>query len=241
MTAALLAELLADSRIRSTPVIVSAIAQTMAQHDLVDNRVVVTLARAVQAPQFLEPDELASLTRFFTAHEPAFVLSEVISATSEDSLTDLTYRRSRVLPDLGPFRSLMADRVRQALPEVLARLELPTFPVDEVEVQLTRTGHGGFFRMHTDNDHNALSGRVVTFVYFCHRTPKRFGGGELCLYDTVRLDGQVTTGSARVVVPEQNMAVFFPSALMHEVKPVDCSARRFGDGRFTLNGWARRR
>jgi Rps23 Pro-64 3,4-dihydroxylase Tpa1-like proline 4-hydroxylase len=34
--------------------------------------------------------------------------------------------------------------------------------------------------------------------------------------------------------------VLFPSSLVHEILPVQCSSRKFADSRFTLNGWFRR-
>ena len=81
---------------------------------------------------------------------------------------------------------------------------------------------------------------MLTYVYYFHREPVAFRGGQLRLYDS-----QVESARWRPaetfseLQPENNMLVLFPSRVMHEVLPTYCSSREFADGRFTLNGWVR--
>jgi SM-20-related protein len=125
------------------------------------------------------------------------------------------------------------------LPHVLMRLGQPAFPVSQLEIQLTATNDGEFFRTHTDNDAYGVEGRRITFVYFFHREPLGFGGGALRIFDTAyRSDGaSVETGPYRLVYPQQNQAVFFASWCRHEILPVSCPTQDFFDSRFTVNGW----
>jgi Rps23 Pro-64 3,4-dihydroxylase Tpa1-like proline 4-hydroxylase len=78
-------------------------------------------------------------------------------------------------------------------------------------------------------------------VYFFHREPRQFEGGELRIHDAHLQDaGYVSDGSYQTIVPQQNQVVFFPCELMHEITPVKCGSQHFADSRFTLNGWLRR-
>ena len=70
--------------------------------------------------------------------------------------------------------------------------------------------------------------------------PRRFGGGELRIFDTVQTEGVPTaTERYQLVYPIQNQMVFFPSSYLHEILPVICPSRAFADSRFTVNGWVR--
>jgi Rps23 Pro-64 3,4-dihydroxylase Tpa1-like proline 4-hydroxylase len=80
-------------------------------------------------------------------------------------------------------------------------------------------GHGG-----------PVSSRELTFVYYGHREPLPFTGGELRMID----------GDAATIVPHQNSIVFFPSHYLHEVMPIYCPSGRFEDSRLTFNGWLHR-
>jgi Rps23 Pro-64 3,4-dihydroxylase Tpa1-like proline 4-hydroxylase len=81
----------------------------------------------------------------------------------------------------------------------------------------------------------------MTFVYFFHREPRQFEGGELRLHDSKNGgDHPLSTGSYQTIVPEQNQIVFFPSSTLHEITPVHCRSRSFADSRFTVNGWLHR-
>src|SRR5262249_43819742 len=104
--------------------------------------------------------------------------------------------------------------------------------------QLTASNDGDFFRPHNDNTQADAPSRAVTFVYFFHREPKRFAGGELLLYDwRLENDYPAPVALRKTISPEQNTIVFFSSECLHEVRRVTCPTRAFADSRFTLNGW----
>jgi Rps23 Pro-64 3,4-dihydroxylase Tpa1-like proline 4-hydroxylase len=78
----------------------------------------------------------------------------------------------------------------------------------------------------------------MTFVYFFHREPRQFEGGELRLHDSRRkTERSFGTDGYQAIVPQQNQIVFFPCAVRHEITAVECPSRAFADSRFTLNGW----
>ena len=198
-------------------------------------------AECVVFAEFLAAQELEELTRYTLEREHEFHISEVISPGVEGGVVNPEYRRSRVLMDLGQQGERMLNRIQTALPRVLEKLGIEAFPITRVETQVTASNDGDFFRHHSDNAEEEIARRHLTFVYFFHREPKAFHGGELRLHDSRRENGVWSpTGEYRIIVPEQNQIVFFQSELLHEITPVICPSQAFADSRFTVNGWLHR-
>src|SRR4029077_3236019 len=199
----------------------------------VQERLELLRAECVLLDEFLAPQELQELTRFALKQENAFHISEVISPGVEGGIVDPENRRSRVLMDLGKHGDVVVGRIQSALPRVLEKLGMKTFSVSRVETQITASNHGDFFRHHSDNREEEVASRQLTFVYFFHREPKAFHGGELRLHNSQLENGAWThPGDYRAVVPEQNQIVFFRSELLHEITPVVCLSQAFADSRF---------
>jgi SM-20-related protein len=195
-------------------------------------------AQCVVLDEFLAPQELDELVSYTLQHEAQFQSSEVISPNGEPGMIAYDHRRSRVLLDLGKHEAVILDRIRGVLPKVLDRLGIEEFPVTHTEVQITSSNDGDFFRAHSDDSDEMIASRRITFVYFFHREPRQFEGGELLLHDSHGGGEQpVSAGNYQTVVPQQNQVVFFPCSLLHEITPVECHSRAFADSRFTLNGW----
>ena len=187
-----------------------------------------TKPKFVLLEEFLFPDELSALLQYAISREPDFQAGTVITAESEGAVM-LDHRRSRLLYELGPFLSLVTDRVRHFLDYTLQRLAHAPFPVLDIDAGLAASNDGDFFGPHRDVD-AANSTREISYVYYFHREPKAFSGGELRIYE----EG---SWNHDVIVPGQNFVVFFPAAAIHEVSVVHCPSRDFADSRFALNGW----
>ncbi len=198
-------------------------------------------AHCVVLDEFLSPQEVTELTNFALEHEGEFQTSEVISPGTGGGVVNYSHRRSHVLVELGRQQDLMIERIKSVLPEVLQTLGMEEFTIADVEAQITASNDGDFFHFHSDNASQRAASRYLTFVYFFHREPPMFEGGELRIHDA-RLEGGVyaSEGSYQTIVPRQNQIVFFPCELMHEITPVKCSSQNFADSRFTVNGWLRR-
>lgn len=198
-------------------------------------------ARCVVLDEFLAPQELQELTRFTLEHEADFQASEVVSPKAEGGVVNHEHRRSRVLMDLAQHEELMLERIKAVLPQVLQKLGMEEFSIAEVETQVTASNDGDFFRFHSDSGSDRVASRYLTFVYFFHREPRQFEGGELRIHDARLEDGTyVSQGSYQTIAPQQNQIVFFPCELLHEITPVKCPSGLFADSRFTVNGWLRR-
>ncbi len=195
-------------------------------------------AQSVVLDEFLAPQEMEELICFTQRHEMKFKNSTVISPSGEPGTSDYTHRRSQVLMDLGPHEDVILNRVRGVLPRVLEQLGMEEFAVRRTETQITASNDGDFFHAHRDDSQHRVATRRITFVYFFHREPNPFEGGELRLRDSrVIEDHPVAADSYQAILPRQNQIVFFPCSTLHEITAVRCRSRIFADSRFTVNGW----
>jgi SM-20-related protein len=189
--------------------------------------------------EFLAPVELGWLHSYAAARQGDFVPSQVTGG-DQDGITDSRYRRSRVLYDIDGFHDLLGRRIMHTLPLLNFRLGIPPFQVSSIEMQLTASGDGEFFRAHTDSGYGPISGRTITFVYFCHREPRMFAGGTLRIYARDPATGGDLMELGQDIEPTQNSIVFFASDRLHEIISVGCPSRAVLDSRMTLNGWLHR-
>jgi SM-20-related protein len=197
-------------------------------------------ARVLLLKEFLTQQELSALLEFTLRSEAKFEPARVVLSRSEQTITEHPYRRARVLFDIGIYKRLVESRVCVLLPHILQELGCPNFPAEDVEVRITASNDGDFFRVHSDNCQESLKTREISFVYYYYREPKGFSGGELRVYDTPIENGPyMASNTCKNVIPRQNQIVFFQSVLRHEVMEVHCPSRLFGDSRFTINGWIR--
>ncbi len=144
----------------------------------------VSPAQCVVLDEFLTPAELNALMQYALEQETQFQISEVLSPGVTGGAIDYEQRRSRVLMDLGGHDKVITDRLLTCLPRVLQKWGRDPFPISHIESQATASNHGDFFRCHSDNGSPEVATREVTFVYFFHREPKAFSGGELRIYDS---------------------------------------------------------
>jgi hypothetical protein len=198
-------------------------------------------AQCVLLDEFLAPEELHDLMQDTLTREMEFQISEVIAPGAPGGVTDFEHRRSHVLTELGKRREIILAQLQGCWPRVLRKLDQEPFRPSRVEMQITASNDGDFFHWHSDNAGETIASREITFVYFFHREPKTFRGGELRIYDSRWENGMYRpTQNYRTIMPQQNQVVLFASALAHEITPVECPSKAFADSRFTVNGWFHR-
>jgi SM-20-related protein len=195
-------------------------------------------ARTMVLDEFLARPEMDALVRWVAGHEAQFGSSRVISPGRDGGQQNQGHRRSSVLYDPGPLKAMFEQRLMSVFDYVREALEQPAFTVRKIETQITASNDGEYFRPHTDNAHQLLTGRRLTYVYFFHREPARFSGGRLRLYDRRNSTDEAARGPLTAqVTPRQNQVVFFLPHYFHEIEAVSCPSRQFLDSRFTVNGW----
>lgn len=189
---------------------------------------------------FLTKKELRGLTKYVLTHEPDFTESSVIPDGVPEGESDPTYRRSRVLYDLGEYGTLIQDRLLALLPDALKFFNREPFALSRIDTQITASNDGDFFKVHQDNslvEPLDIPRREISFVHYFNSEPKAFSGGQLRFYDGDQAVWDGEKEYARTVTPSQNTLVLFPSGYNHEVLPVRCPSRKFAHSRFTANGW----
>jgi SM-20-related protein len=189
------------------------------------------ISRCVLLEEFLFPDELAGLLEYAISREADFQAGTVMANQSEQAVM-LEHRRSRLLFDLGPYFSLVTDRMRCCFDSVLEKLGHESFPVLGIDAEISASNDGDFFGPHRDVD-EANATRELSYVYYFHREPKSFSGGELRIYEEGSWEHDA-------IVPGQNFMVLFRASAIHEVSAVRCPSGEFADSRFALNGWIHR-
>jgi SM-20-related protein len=181
---------------------------------------------------FLGGAEAERLLRYAIANESGFQTSKV--ALWSEGIVDKSRRVSRVSADVDAVMPSIEPAIRKAVDAAIPKLGLVNVDSYRLEPELAWSGDGGFFQMHTDTLRYRTSHRVMTTVYYFHRQPKAFTGGQLHLYG---LGGQADSDACHEIEPRFDRMVFFPSWFPHEVLPVRCNTGAFANGRFAITCW----
>lgn len=139
---------------------------------------------------------------------------------------------------LGALEARFVDEVMARFDAVTKALGIRRFAVVDAEVELVAHNDGAIYQRHidtlTESDRPSMAGdRILSLVYYLHRRPKGFSGGELDLHS-------VHGGAGHAIEPRDNRLIAFPSYLPHEVRQVSCPSRAFADSRFAINMWLSR-
>ena len=158
--------------------------------------------------------------------------------TPDGTAYDVDVRRSWRASGAGTFSEEILRHLTAARAKLLSAVGIE--PFDPWSLELERCAHldGDYFRPHIDTYTEAQRGgmrgdRILTLVYYFHRQPRGFRGGELVLHPF----GQ---GVENVIEPHDNRLVVFPSFARHEVRPLTVPGNVPADARFSVTGWLRR-
>ena len=194
----------------------------------------------VRMTNFLAPDECDRLLALGLAARERLAPAMVGSASHErvdpEVRVTLEVRDRRTAKDV---RLRIEPKVRSLVPEVLARLRMDGIGRCSIEMSMRVYLDGGFYKAHRDNSGQLQRQRKLSFVYFLHREPRRFSGGDLLLHDTDTDANAYSLAVFSRIVPLRNSIVFFPCGYWHQVTPVQCGTDDFGDGRWAVNGHVR--
>ncbi|GGU56044.1 2OG-Fe(II) oxygenase [Kitasatospora aureofaciens] len=193
------------------------------------------------------PVTVCRITQFLGERTAGALLERAI-ASAGDALQPSMIQDQQVVPDIRRSRS----RQDFAAPELLAAIDEVLEAVEHtlgVSCQYTEPSYslnvhndGDFYRSHQDTSAEYAPRRLLTFVYYLHRKPRPFGGGELRVFDAalplhIETTGEWKERTWRDWEPEHDSIVFFRPAAWHEVRPVSCPSKQYADSRFAINGW----
>ncbi|WP_298324096.1 2OG-Fe(II) oxygenase [Asticcacaulis sp.] len=166
---------------------------------------------------------------------------QALIGQTDKARLDPDRRRSAVLADAATVREWFLPRIEELMERerVLERLCIAPSPVATRELQITRHLDGGFFRIHRDTGlpGDPSASRTLTYVYYFQRTPRRFSGGDLLMFDHGADGRRAATLEFTRFHPEHDTLVFFPSHRLHAVAPVALDGDDPSDARWTVNGW----
>lgn len=130
---------------------------------------------------------------------------------------------------------ILSQRVLERFPSLFTALGIDPFPVSEISLSLINglDGHAG-----TPHEDSTGGRYQISLLYYFHRIPKAFQGGDLEFYET---DPESTSGHgdepfARIE-HEDNLLIAFPSETFHGVTGVQSDSSNFADGRFVAVGF----
>ena len=199
------------------------------------------IAPFVRLTDFLPPASRDGLLRDVSAAGERFVPARI--RVNGRMVLNREVREALVLdePTTRDVGSWFVPKLRAVLPEVLRRLRMEDLDLGRIEtevavyLEVAAILNGGRGLAHRDDGvREKTRYPLVSCVYYFHRAPRSFVGGDLLLHDAGRAGGAV--GAFSRIEPLCNSIVFFPSDCLHEITPVACGAE-FGDGRFSINGW----
>ena len=182
----------------------------------------------VRVRSFLPPDEHAALLALMLAGREHFSQPALVGAGYVDPKERNNSEADERMVDT--VRPGFEPRLRELVGKALPRLGMGGLGAYRVGVQVRTYQTGEFYAAHTDFDDGDPTPRLINYVYYLHRRPKSFSGGDLLLYD-----GLAASTFTRIE-PLDNSIVLFPSRILHEVTVVECDPGDFGSGRFSVNG-----
>jgi predicted 2-oxoglutarate/Fe(II)-dependent dioxygenase YbiX len=158
--------------------------------------------------------------------------SLVYSRKNQKSVTSLNHRNSISLSNNAYIREIsnkLQNTVEQYWQEILLTLQIKNFAKSTVESNCVIYGNDCYFKRHQDTITFARKKRRISWVYYFHKEPKQFSGGELIFYK----------GKEEVarVAPQAGMLIVFDSSMYHEVLTVHVKSNDFTNGRFTITGF----
>ena len=194
----------------------------------------------LRRPRFVVVDDFLSLQEHDELLAYALV-SEAQFQRGTVTTYDPDIRQNLVILNFGDsvHSRLLENRLLVWFPLLAKTLGVPLFPLAPVESHLTAATDGYYFKMHSDEAPEIP--RVLSCLYYLHREPRGFAGGELRLYDCITDGGTRRAAETyTAVTPLANRLVVFPSEEFHEAMPVRCPSKEFADSRFAVTTWLHR-
>jgi len=190
----------------------------------------------VRLANVLSPADQAAVWSLLEGASGALAPATVRWHGGEGVIGEIRHSLRMTCPERALDRLLPALRTAiegRGLPEAFG---LARPPSGSVESEVVCHMEGGHFGRHSDNAYGD-SGRLLTCVYYLHRKPARFTGGDLLLHDAQSPEGPRSPIAFTRFAPDDNTALIFPADVGHEVTGVRSGVNDPLEGRVSINIW----
>jgi SM-20-related protein len=184
----------------------------------------------------LLPDDHAGLIEWMLGNDAGFEASRVTGGIYKPD-----GRNCRSSQADASWKEAMSARIDALVPDLMVELGVAPFERGGFEIECVAYGDGGFIRKHRDTatrNWRHPRDRWISVVYYLHREPKGYSGGDLRLHALAA--GADGVKASIDLPPRQNALIAFPSWAVHEVLPVRVPSGRYEDSRFAINFWVSR-
>ena len=188
----------------------------------------------VQIENFLPPTEHERVFANALSIAPDFAAAQV--GSGKHRRIDEERRRALAIDavESDAFRGALVDRLKALLPGVQRRLRLHPRTFRAGPAELVAYPHDGFALPHRDSGPSPYPRLRLNGVYYFHREPPPFGGGDLLLYDT-NVEGEDYDPFAfSRIRPTGNSLVLVPTSYYHEVALVASRSGALADARLSV-------
>ncbi len=216
--------------------------QKLKDHSLIVNSTAVEMtedrAPCLVINDFLGVERSAALLHQTVGNVGQFHPSDV---GSRDRIVNHSTRLSAVASVSTLVASWFEQRLSELLPDIWSEFGLAPIAVHSYELELAVHSDGDYYRRHVDTfmgSGRTDTDRYVSCVYYFHRMPRQFDGGDLRLYPLPF--GAGVERAPIVISPKHDSILLFPSWLPHEVSTVRIADNVWANARFSVNCWIHR-
>lgn len=198
------------------------------------------LAGRLRRPQFMLIDDFLSQQEHHELLAYALLAEQQFKPGTVTSYEPET-RQNLAILEFGEsvHGRMIQNRLLMWFPLFAKAFGMPVFAMGGMESHLTAAGDSHYFKVHSDEAPEIP--RALSCVYYLHREPRGFAGGDLRLFDCIEEGGSRRPAETFTTVePLANRLVVFPSEEFHAAMPVRCPSRAFADSRFAVTTWFHR-
>jgi len=194
------------------------------------------LARHSIIDGFLGEELSQQLLKFVLANEDGFVPTLVYNNQKGSGIREESRSSFHFDGDWKAHRKAFRAVINARIEEIVSGAGSAGFRPDAMELELVATRDGGHFTRHIDTltqVPDASTDRIVSAVYYFHREPTGFTGGELLMHALI---GE----KVKAIEPRHDRLAVFTSIAPHEVARTQVPGNAFADARFSINCWLHR-
>ena len=153
----------------------------------------------------------------------------------EDRHVDESRRRGLAVEQVGcnALRRLLVPRLARFLSSIQERLRLGPRTHRFSHIDFAAYPHGNFGGAHCDASPRPYPRLNLNAVYFFHRQPLAFTGGDLLLYDTDVETALSSRAAFSRIAPTSNSLVLLPTSYFHAVTQVASRSSELADARLS--------